>query len=337
MAQPTPKTYNCDEHAAQFLLRLREVHHTSEVTCMYVAKGIQKLLEVAKTQIIDDVKSELEIQNLELGNANIFDRPVLEAKSFEKFSNTRTLNKYITNKFGVVHPVEEVLGINETSGKKETMQYIPVLKTLEQLLKHEDVLAEVLNGHKSNDGFLSDFCDGECYKNNPLFQGEQKNLQIQFYNDDFTTVNPLGSRAKNYKFSAFYYTLGNLRPKHRSKLHVIQLVGLCNSAYIKKYGYAAILQTFINDIKKLEDEGLDVEFEGRKFKFFGSISFVSADNLAAHALGRFPENFSSSFRLCRHCNATKYSIGNTLKENEFIPAQKKVMICRQLQLKSTQI
>ena len=322
----TDKMYNSDEHAALFLLRLRENHHTTQATCTYVANEVENLLQISKAQIISDVKSELAKRNLLLDDDmnRIIDRPLPEAQSFERFSNTRYLDKYITNTFGVVHPVEEVLGVDEKTGKQETMQYIPLLQTLAQLLKHEDVLAEIFNGHQSNDGYLRDYCDGTHYKSNPLFQLDHKNLQIQFYNDDFTVVNPLGSRAKNYKISAFYYSLGNIRPKYRSKLHVMQLVALCNAAHLKKYGHSTILHTCINDISKLEEDGLEIEFEGRNLKFFGTISYIAADNLAAHSLGRFPENFSSSLRLCRHCNASKVLLPKTVKENKFIPRTKEI-------------
>ena len=35
---------------------------------------------------------------------------------------------------------------------------------------------------------------------------------------------------------AFYFTLGNLLPQHRSQLHNTYLVALAKSKYIKKYG-----------------------------------------------------------------------------------------------------
>ena len=49
----------------------------------------------------------------------------------------------------------------------------------------------------------------------------------------------------------FYFLLGNLHPKYRSKLRTIQLVALCKNRYIKKYSLNAILAPIIQDLKKL--------------------------------------------------------------------------------------
>ena len=49
-----------------------------------------------------------------------------------------------------------------------------------------------------------------------------------------------------------YYTLGNIKPEHRSQLHAIQLVALVTVPLLKKYGVDAILEYFINDLKELE-------------------------------------------------------------------------------------
>lgn len=49
----------------------------------------------------------------------------------------------------------------------------------------------------------------------------------------------------------FYYVLGNLQPKLRSKLQSIQLIAVVTSPTLKEYGFAAILKPFICDVNKL--------------------------------------------------------------------------------------
>ena len=49
----------------------------------------------------------------------------------------------------------------------------------------------------------------------------------------------------------FYFTLGNLPPKYRSKLSSIYLVAIAKQKYVTKYGMDAILQLFVQDMKKL--------------------------------------------------------------------------------------
>jgi len=50
---------------------------------------------------------------------------------------------------------------------------------------------------------------------------------------------------------AFYFMLGNLSPRYRSRLSVIQLVPLVKPTFISMYGMDAVLKPFIDDMKKL--------------------------------------------------------------------------------------
>ena len=54
-----------------------------------------------------------------------------------------------------------------------------------------------------------------------------------------------------YFTGTFYFTLGNLSPKFRSRLSSIQLVALVKSSFITEYGMDAIIRPFVDDMKKL--------------------------------------------------------------------------------------
>lgn len=54
-----------------------------------------------------------------------------------------------------------------------------------------------------------------------------------------------------YHAGTFYFSLGNLPPKQRSKLNAIYLVALCKHKVLTKYGIDKILKPFIADMKKL--------------------------------------------------------------------------------------
>ena len=56
----------------------------------------------------------------------------------------------------------------------------------------------------------------------------------------------------NYCAGLFYYILGNIDPKFRSRVEVIQLVTVVKSTLITKYGIDEILKHFIRDINELE-------------------------------------------------------------------------------------
>jgi len=52
----------------------------------------------------------------------------------------------------------------------------------------------------------------------------------------------------------FYFMLGNVPPKFRSKLSAIQLVAIVETPILSIYGMDAVLQPIVDDIKKLVSE-----------------------------------------------------------------------------------
>jgi len=67
---------------------------------------------------------------------------------------------------------------------------------------HARICVVVLCGpHTLTDKVKGDFCDGDLFKNHPLFSVDKTALQIVAYYDLIEVVNPLGSRT---------HTLGKL-------------------------------------------------------------------------------------------------------------------------------
>ena len=56
-----------------------------------------------------------------------------------------------------------------------------------------------MNSHGLLNDLLSDYCNGEFFKSNPLFQDDPCALQIQLYYDELELCNPLGSKTKVHK------------------------------------------------------------------------------------------------------------------------------------------
>ena len=61
-----------------------------------------------------------------------------------------------------------------------------------------------------------------------------------------------------------------------------------------------------------------VSFQGLDHMFFGSLSRVVADNLAAHAQGGFFCNFLTVQRFCRFCNCRKNELHENLSIKNFV-------------------
>lgn len=209
-----------------------------------------------------------------------------------------------------IEPVEYVLG-RGVNGKDRCMQYDSMIDTLKVLLRKDEVFAEVVNGHCSQSGLILDFCDGLHCKSNASLS-EHQSLQILLYSDDFCVANPLGNKVKKLKFSAYYFILGNVSPKVRSKLNMIQLACLCPTEYVKEYGLENVLAPLVRDLKSIEVTDIEIERNGVKNTFNKSLSMIVTDNLAAHTIDGFQESFNILLS-CRFCHVTKTEVKSHLR------------------------
>ena len=55
-----------------------------------------------------------------------------------------------------------------------------------------------MNSHQRPEGILSDFVDGQRFRQSPLFSKDPCALQIQLFYDELEVCNPLGSKAKKH-------------------------------------------------------------------------------------------------------------------------------------------
>ena len=170
--------------------------------------------------------------------------------------------------------------------KTDHFYHVPLLDTLKTLLLNMDILSEVLNPHFSeNNGELQDYCDGLLYNSHPMFSNS---LQIIAYYDELEVVNRIiGSYVKKHKLGCLFFTLGNIRPKYQSSLKATNLVSLS--------GMDTFLSRFVEDLKVLYCDGIEVGVGCNKRVFFGGLLAFLADNLAAHAVGDFKESMSFAY------------------------------------------
>ena len=142
----------------------------------------------------------------------------------------------------------------------DTIQYIPILTTLEKLLRDQCVLDEIesLPQHMHNNELLEDFCNGTLFKMHPLFSGDPHVLQIIAYFDELEVCSPLGSHVKKHKLGLVFFSLGNIHPKLQSSLKAINLVTVASSTVIDKYGINKVLQPFVQDLNILATRGINV-------------------------------------------------------------------------------
>ena len=182
-----------------------------------------------------------------------------------------------------VERLELSLGFNVEMQKADTIQYILRYKTLNILLIHQDALSEFLKSQEptEDDNVLRTYHDGSDFKSNSLLNSERKTLEIVLYHDNVGIVKPLGKKSVEYKTLGFYFVLGNLPPQYRSHQKGIRLAIMCSPKLISKYGYQEILRLFLDDLRKLKTEVIYIKFDNCVYKFYGTLTKMVADNLAA--------------------------------------------------------
>ena len=294
---------------ARKLLKLRENHNLSSSSISAVVDIIKNVGNKVKDNLIQQYRLLSENQDFEDWPAvvNSLSNNTELDEICENLDSQRKLESFAERNLFVVKPVELVVQTNDST--RETFQYVPILQTLEYLLKFEDIFAEVINGHRSSDRKLRDICDGNLFKQNTLYSSNENALQVILYYDDFNIVNPLGNRVRKYKLSAFYMTLGNLNPIYRSQNKSIFLVSLCRTKLLKKHGFNTVLAPLERDLQQLEVEGITFNKGQEHFTIKGSLVCTCCDNLASHSIGGFIESFTT-LKPCRFGHVTLENLRN---------------------------
>lgn len=291
---------------AAFFLKMQTILHVSTRATQEIIEHIDQLFSLS-----EPVFRESLIKILEKHNCPITDTLVSEivqavsesnilytsVTSEGPLSTAKRRKSYYEDKFPFAKPVEYLI-----ESSQRTFMYVPILTSLQLLLKKTDVLEKVQETTSQLPGQYSSYCDGSYFQENELLSDEGPKLSIILYVDDFEIANPLGTSKKIHKVCAVYWTLANLPVKYRSALQSTQLTLLCNSNDVRQFGYEKVFAPLLSDLKALENEGVYIETFGHCLK--GTVYSVVADNLAAHGLAGFSESFRATY-FCRFCLATQ--------------------------------
>lgn len=201
---------------------------------------------------------------------------------------------------------------------RDTFCYVPLLSTLKQILKIPNIRQEISRRPNHDGNLMYDLSDGAMFKKHDFFKNNPSGIQIIAYYDEVETCNPLGSSSGKFKLGCIFFTLGNLKPLHRSNLKAIFLVAVAKSSTIKTNGIDSILEPFVKDLKTLSDTGVTLCYKGKEEVWKGSLLAFLADNLAAHEVGGFKESFSFSRRFCRSCMTDKEQSQEHFQEDQFL-------------------
>lgn len=282
---------------------LVELHHLSDCLSKSHAEGV--LVDIFKKNNLQVDRAVIEEITTSLWLANPLNKAIEKGGPL---SSSYQRNQYYKENFNVVEPVEYILDVKEN----KTLQYIPILESLRVLLSRKDIVDKIVRIHETRRETLigkeilyRSYKDGLHCKENTLFSGEELSLSITLYADDFEVCNPLGTSRKTHKLCAVYWVLNNLPPDSHSNLSSIFLCILCKTDNVKSFGYDKVLEPLLHDLRSLEVDGIFVPQLDKSLK--GTVQIIAADNLGAHGIAGFVENFTGPF-ICRFCTATASDI-----------------------------
>ena len=290
------------------------INNVVQATSTFVEQVIERMRHDVMSKVLDGVTQQQIDQVFE----NMQD----------PFANlqTKTLQRsYIENKINYVKPIEYVLGTRiayknkghkrQITEKEDTMVYIPILQSIEHLLSNSRILDMVLNTNQQNNAFY-DICDGEIFKNNRIFTAHQNGLQIILYHDEIEVCNPLGSHNGKHKLDLYYFTLGNLSPKFRSKLSAMKLLAIVRAKDVSRYGQNKILMPICNDLKTLS-KGHTFNVNGEDTEIFGTVVCCLGDTEGQHQWGGYKVKVGWAHQKCRNCLCTFEDMQSQFKDTCF--------------------
>lgn len=243
-------------------------------------------------------------------------------------NSKKRLDAVLVEKFGMIVPQKQVIYKDVNWVKKkdslydidETERYayiIPFWDNLKALINNDEVRFHIENPKQHVNDVYRTVLDGSFYRNNEFFAKNPNALAIILYYDDLGVANPLGVNSKAQKLSMFYWSLANIDPQVRSTESSIQLLAIVKTEWLKKKGaLRRVLEPFVQDILKLQTEGMAITVKGHEKIFKGSLLFCAGDTPASALIGGFKESVSV-YRFCRQCLTTKYEWKNNFSEQYF--------------------
>lgn len=155
------------------VLKLENYFHVPRTAIDELLAELHYLLVSASVPISNEVIIEIlknhnvcvdQIVVKELTTALSSCNPLLKAIAKEgPRATAHKRQKYYKENFEVVEPVEYIL----ESRTNRTFQYVPVLKTLQQLLKQKNILSEVVDSHTDNHSVNGEY---RCYQDGSHFK-----------------------------------------------------------------------------------------------------------------------------------------------------------------------
>lgn len=157
---------------------------------------------------------------------------------------------------------------------------------------------------KQNNIRLTNFIQGELWKEKIKLYPRKTLIPYILYVDDFEINNPLGSNSSKHSICNLYYSFPCL-PMEESRLENIFYAAITKTSDLKQFGNEKCFECLIDELKDLEISGIDINDGNNEIiKIHFILGLVVGDNLGLNSFLNFSKSFSSNY-FCRLCRAPK--------------------------------
>lgn len=312
------------------LLFMSNLHSKSN----FARKDVEEIISEIITNLLLDIISELE--NFFFGNFGNESvncehyRRILEfcKNPFQKFETFYKYIKIVSEKncykdpkiFHINNEIGPVVSRNEVQMAENISKGVimPLKFQFQKFFELGDNLHITLENMKKlvaenqATNVITNIIHGEIWKSKVANVNNKVVIPYILYYDDLEINNALGSHAAEQSLAAFYYSFPTLPQHYLSSLENI-FVALIYKSKDSRHGNDACLNTLVEEIKSLEEDGLLLHAEGKQLNVHFILSAIVGDNLGVNSILGFTKSFSCSYP-CRICKCSQLETVSVCKE-----------------------
>lgn len=270
-------------------------------------KLIAKIYDKVKNDILHPILENYHDDDVKDKIQNAYDKCSTFYK-YKKELNKRNLMSEPTQKVVVEHVGFQFKnGCPHYGSIKEKVTLMPIKQQIQTFLELPTILQQIIENMTTleNDKTqLRNFIQGKIWREiKQNFRKEDIVIPCFIYHDDFEPDNALGSNAGSNKIAAFYYSFPVI-PQHLLSSPKYVFDALLFPSDLKLQHLESVLQPLIQEFRELEEDGIELNINGKKVRIFIVASLLLGDNLAQNEILGFSKSFNSTL-FCRFCKTEK--------------------------------
>lgn len=197
--------------------------------------------------------------------------------------------------------------------KDTTGVLLPLHFQFRKIFEHNDYLLKIIQEMKNISNYNTKFCNfiqGKLWRMKIHQYSEKITIPYFLYIDDVEINNPLGSHSDAMTMIYYSFPFANC-----AKLDSIYLASIFKSKFYKEHGNDFSLRCLVSELKKIEEDGIEIKTSDGTKKVHFILGLVVGDNLGLNTILGLAPSFSANY-FCRFCKELKLTTHTQSVENQ---------------------